>query len=346
MAVLLVACPCALGFATPVAVWTAMRRLQALDLHVKRGDVIEKLAAVDVAVFDKTGTLGIPDPLPALRMEPGWRSERKRLEQLVSAAEAPLNHPFARILTQMTSGPAEYRARRIRVEAGRGVAAEVETSPGVASLVRILGASGTPEVASLSVEIDGTRAATILLHEKRRPHARDVPDYLRRIGIDTALMTGDRIDRTTQFEFTKVHASLTPEQKLALVQELKQQGHRVVFLGDGMNDAAAMAASEVSIAIGPEPGMSQQVASIVWPVPRFDQFARAIAICRDTVRLVRSNLRFALAYNVIGIAIAAMGLLHPIIAAMLMTISSCVVVLRSLRLLDENEPSQDSHEAA
>ena len=107
-----------------------------------------------------------------------------------------------------------------------------------------------------------------------------------------------------------------------------------------------MAASDASIAIGPDFGLSQQVASIIWPVPRFDRLARAIGICRDTVRLVRSNLRFALAYNVIGIAIAAVGLLHPIIAAILMTISSCVVVLRSLRLLDENEPNLDSHGTA
>jgi Cu+-exporting ATPase len=161
-------------------------------------------------------------------------------------------------------------------------------------------------------------------------------------------MTGDRIERTAQFGFTKVHASVAPERKLALVQDLKQQGHRILFTGDGMNDAAAMSASDVSIAVGVEPGLPQQVASIVWPAPRFDRLARAIAICRETVRLVRWNLRFALAYNVIGIAIAAMGLLHPVIAVILMTISSCVVVLRSLRLLDENEPgvSTDSHETA
>jgi heavy metal translocating P-type ATPase len=336
MAVLLVACPCALGFATPVAVWTAMRRLQTLGLYVKHGDAIERLASVDVAVFDKTGTLGMPDPLPVLRVEPGW-SERREVEALVSAAEAPVNHPIGRILAQMESGRAGYRARSVRVEPGRGVLAEVETSPGDVRSVRIVGAAGTAQAGSLFVEIDGDRAATILLHETKRPYAQGVYGDLRRIGIDAVLMTGDRMERAMDFGFTNVCASLTPEHKCALIEGYKARGNRIVFLGDGMNDAAAMAASDVSIVIGAEAGLPQQVASIIWPAPSFDQLARVIVICRGTVQTVRSNLYFALVYNVIGIAVAALGLLHPIVAVLLMTVSSCVVVLRSLRLLDVHE---------
>jgi heavy metal translocating P-type ATPase len=337
MAVLLVACPCALGFATPVAVWTAMRRLQRLGLHVKRGDAIEKLANVDLAVFDKTGTLALPDPAPILRVEPDWRSGRVELEKLMSAAESAAKHPVARILAQVRSARGEYRPRSLRVEPGRGIAAEVETAPGVSRLVRIAGASATAEMASLTVEIDGSRAATVLLRETKRPHVSTMQRDLQRIGVAAVLMTGDRMERTAPFGFTNVHASLGPEQKHALVLEWKQRGRRMVFVGDGINDAAAMAASDVSIAIGSEPGLPQQVASIIWPEPSFDRLTKSIVICRNTLQLVRSNLHLALAYNVVGITVAAAGLLHPVVAVLLMTISGCVVILRSLRLLDRNE---------
>jgi P-type E1-E2 ATPase len=122
-----------------------------------------------------------------------------------------------------------------------------------------------------------------------------------------------------------------------------------VFVGDGINDAAAMAVSDVSIAVGREVGLPQEVASIVWPEPAYDRLPKAIQVCRDTVRVIRDNLRFALVYNVLGMAVAACGLLHPVLAVMLMTVSSSVVTLRSLRLLDADEQSRalaGSHAAA
>ena len=120
MAVLLVACPCALGFATPLAVWTGMRRLQALGFYVKRGDAIEKLAAVDRAVFDKTGTLSLPELSPQLRIESKWRERQTDLEDLISAAEAPVNHPspaFSRNLPLAATGIGHIRFALSRAEA-------------------------------------------------------------------------------------------------------------------------------------------------------------------------------------------------------------------------------------
>jgi heavy metal translocating P-type ATPase len=349
MAVLLVACPCALGFATPLAVWTGMRRLQALGLYVKRGDAVEKLAAVNRAVFDKTGTLSLPDVASELRMESDWADRRREVEALVSAAEAPVNHPVARVLAQMNPGGWGYSARSVAVEPGRGVSAEVQTSPDAVSRVRISSDAGSPDSASFSVDIDGERAATILLRETKRQHVTELPASLRTIGIDAVMMTGDRTERTVQFAFPSTYASLRPEQKLDLVREWKVQGHCIVFVGDGINDAAAMAVSDVSIAVGREVGLPQEVASIVWPEPAYDRLPKAIQVCRDTVRVIRDNLRFALVYNVLGMAVAACGLLHPVLAVMLMTVSSSVVTLRSLRLLDADEQSRalaGSHAAA
>ena len=334
MAVLLVACPCALGFATPLAVWTGMRRLQALGFYVKRGDAIEKLAAVDRAVFDKTGTLSLPELSPQLRIESKWRERQTDLEDLISAAEAPVNHPIARVLAQLTGGRDRYRAHSVCVEPGRGISAHVGATAESARTIRIVSASDTPDGASLSVEIEGERAATICLGETQRPHATALPEALQLMDIDTVLMTGDRMERTSQFGFPNTYAALNPEEKLGLVRSWNQRERRILFVGDGMNDAAAMAVSDVAIVVGAEPGLAQEVASIIWPDPRFDRLPTAIAICRQTVRLVRLNLRFALIYNLIGMAFAACGVLHPVVAALLMAISSCVVTLRSLRLLD------------
>lgn len=338
MAVLLVACPCALGLATPLAVWTGMRRLQALGFHVQRGDAIEKLAAVTRAVFDKTGTLSLPDVSAELRLEMAWGERRLEVEELVSAAEAPVNHPVGRALAQMSFGRTGYRARSVSIEPGRGVSAQVQTSPDTVRVVRILSGSGSPQSASFSVEIDGERAATIQLRETPRLHVTEIPDMLRTMGIDAALVTGDRWERAAQFGFPNTHAGLGPEQKLELVRAWNHEGERIVFVGDGINDAAAMAVSDVSIVVGVESALTQEVASIVWSDPSFDRLPMAIAVCRETVRLIRLNLRLALIYNLLGMAVAACGLLHPVVAVMLMTTSSCIVTLRSLRLLDAGEP--------
>jgi P-type E1-E2 ATPase len=147
-------------------------------------------------------------------------------------------------------------------------------------------------------------------------------------------MTGDRWEHASEFAFPITYAALGPEQKLDLVRSWNKDGRHVLFVGDGMNDAAAMAVSDVAIVVDAGQGLAQEVASIVWPEPRFLRLPMAITICRDTVRVVRLNLRFALIYNLIGMALAACGLLHPVIAALLMAISSCVVTLRSLQLLE------------
>jgi len=273
-----------------------------------------------------------------LRLEMEWRDRRLEVEELVSAAEAPVNHPVARALAQMSFGRTGYRARSVSIEPGRGVSAQVQTSRDTVRVVRILSGSGSPESTSFSVEIDGERAATIHLREIPRLHVTDIPDALWAMGIDAALVTGDRWERAAQFTFPNTHAGLGPEQKLDLVRAWNEQGDRIVFVGDGINDAAAMAVSDVSIAAGVESALTQEVASIVWSNPSFDRLPTAIAVCRDTVRLIRLNLRFALIYNLFGMALAACGLLHPVVAVMLMTTSSCVVTLRSLRLLDADEP--------
>src|SRR6185312_6042039 len=137
MAVLLVACPCALRFATPVAVWTAMRRMNAFGVVMTAGSAIERLAAVSCVAFDKTGTLTLPDATPELELEPAWGDRRAYVEELISAAESAVEHPIAKSLRSL-SGASTFTARSVRIEPGLGIFAEIESSAGARHTVRII----------------------------------------------------------------------------------------------------------------------------------------------------------------------------------------------------------------
>jgi Cu2+-exporting ATPase/Cu+-exporting ATPase len=336
MAVLLIACPCALGFATPVAIWTAMRRLNAFGMVVRSGKTIENLASVNSVAFDKTGTLTLPDAAPELQLEPVWRDRHALVEEMISAAESAVEHPIAKALRPL-SGASTFTARSVRLEPGLGIRAEVESSAGARHTVRIVKTGDPLDDAGhrLAVEIDRDRAASILLREAQRPLVAETIHKLETMGITSILVTGDSPSRAANLPLPELLSRMTPEQKLAVVREKKRKGETVLFVGDGINDAAAMAESDISIAVGPE-SLTREVADIEWPLPDLSSLPKAISLSRQTVRLIHSNLIFALCYNVVGIATAAAGFIHPVVAALLMTTSSCVVTFRSLQLLESD----------
>lgn len=336
MAVLLIACPCALGFATPVAIWTAMRRLNAFGMVVRSGKTIETLASVDSIAFDKTGTLTLPDATPELQLEPEWRDRRTFVEELISTAESAVEHPIAKALRSL-SGASVFVANSVLLEPGLGILAEVESAVGARHTVRIIKAGDLFDSAAhcLTVEIDGKRAASVLLRETQRPLVADTIHKLETIGIRSILITGDCPSRAANLPLPELLSRMTPEQKLTVVREKKRNGETVLFVGDGINDAAAMAESDISIAVGRE-SLTREVADIEWPLPDLSFLPKAISLSRQTVKLIRSNLIFALCYNVAGIAVAAAGFIHPVVAALLMTTSSCVVTFRSLQLLESD----------
>jgi heavy metal translocating P-type ATPase len=338
MAVLLVACPCSLGFATPIAVWTAMLRLRALGMTVRSGGAIERLAAVDCVAFDKTGTLTLPDPVPELELEPQWRDRRGLAEELIGAAESTLDHPIATALRPLARSTA-WTALSVRILPGAGIQAEVRGAGGIVRTVRITALLGGPDNAGhrLLVEIDGQKAATIRLHETQRPLVAETIRELEKMDIHSILVTGDGASRAAQLPVAEAFSRLTPEQKIAIVRERKRDGRRILFVGDGINDAAAMAGSDVAIAVGPEP-LARAAADIEWPSPVLSALPKAISISRATVRLIRSNLLIALSYNLAGIGIAAAGLIHPVVAALLMTASSSIVTFRSMQPLQQEAP--------
>lgn len=336
MAVLLVACPCALGFATPVAVWTAMRRLNTFGMVVTSGNAVERLASVNCVAFDKTGTLTLPDATPELRLEPQWLDRRVLVEELISAAEESLEHPIAKAL-QPLARTNSFATRSVSIEPGLGILSEVESAEGSLHRVRITKTEDTGHdgIHCLAVEIDFHRAASVLLRETQRPHVADTVRELEKMGIRSILVTGDNASRAESLPLPELLSHLTPEQKLAIVQERKERGETVLFVGDGINDAAAMSASDASIAVGRE-SLTREVADIEWPAPDLSRLPQAISLSRQTVRLIRSNLIFAACYNIAGMAIAAAGFIHPVVAALLMTTSSCIVTFRSIQLLESD----------
>jgi Cu+-exporting ATPase len=230
MAVLLVACPCSLGFATPIAVWTAMLRLRALGMTVRSGGAIERLAAVDCVAFDKTGTLTLPDPVPELELEPEWRDRRGLAEELISAAERTLEHPIARALRPLARSTA-WTALSVRMLPGAGIQAEVRSAGGISRTVRITALVGASDNAGhrLLVEIDGQKAATILLHETQRPLVAEAIRELNKMDIHSILVTGDGASRAAQLPVAEAFSRLTPEQKIAIVRERKRDGRRILL---------------------------------------------------------------------------------------------------------------------
>lgn len=336
MAVLLVACPCALGFATPVAVWTAMRRMNAFGMVMTSGSAIERLASVSCVAFDKTGTLTLPDATPELCLEPAWRDRRAFVEELISAAETAVEHPIAKALRPLARANI-FLTRSVSIEPGLGILAEVESVEGVVHTVRISRTRDASEDGHhrLAVEIDCQRAASILLRETQRPLVAETIHELDKMSVKSILVTGDHASRAASLPLAELLCQLMPEQKLAIVREKRERGETVLFVGDGINDAAAMAESDVSIAVGCE-SLTREVADIEWPAPDLSHLPKAISLSRQTVRLIRSNLIFALSYNITGMAIAAAGLIHPVVAALLMTTSSCIVTFRSIQLLESD----------
>lgn len=334
MAVLLVACPCALGFATPVSVWSGMGRLAAIGLTAKNGATIEKIAALDTLVFDKTGTLTIAGLYRAeLSMLPDSPIDETDLRTLIACAEARSQHPVAAALSGLAETDERVRVERIEILPAVGIRAQLVDRSGVMVQLAI-GMAPAPDPADeshhLVVKINGIPAALVALTEEISPGVEATMTALERDGIHCVLMTGDTAGRASRIPIPERHAALTPDDKLRLCRELSRERKNIAFIGDGLNDAAAMSASGVSVAVDSGAALAREVADVIWTRSDIGLLPRAIAICRQTVKSMRTTIAIALAYNAVGIALAAAGLLHPVVASILMTCSSVIVTWRSV----------------
>ena len=343
LAVLLVACPCAMGLATPVAIWSALAALAKRGLFARGGDAIEALAVVETAVFDKTGTLSESDArIVDFVVAPG--TDRAQLLREVAAVQTGSGHPIARAFRAAPTTEAPILARDMRTLPGAGIEGTLPDGTRLqigneriladndnAAPLRQLLATEEKSGHEIFVRRDGKLVGLAVVRESLRDSAREAMEQMKKMGIRTIVMTGDREENAARFGFDECLAGLTPDAKLHEVEKLRTAGRKVLFIGDGINDAPAMAASAVSIAMGAGSELPRETAALELNGQDLRVIPQSVALCRATVRAIRRNIAFAACYNIFGIGLAAAGILHPIAAALIMLVSSLTVTWRVLR---------------
>lgn len=333
MAVLLVACPCAMGLATPVAVWGGLARLARLGIVARSGDFLAALARADHVCFDKTGTLSAERlAVRGWGFEPGWAGRQAELKALVAAVERGLDHPVARALAAEPVAAGAFSVTELRVAAGRGVEAAVAGAGRVrVGEAEFCGAdAGAGSGKTVWVAVNGAVAARVELGEAWRAGLAGTLADLRALGLGLEVLTGDA-SAPSEIEGAPVRGGLAPDAKAARVRALAAEGRAVLFAGDGVNDAAAMAAADASLALRGGSELARASAQAVCAGEDLRHLPEAVRVARRVVGGVRGNLRFASCYNLAGMALAAAGVLHPVAAALLMVVSSVWVGARALR---------------
>lgn len=352
MSVLLVACPCALGLSAPLAIWATMSRLAKRGLVAHHADFVEQLAKVNHAVFDKTGTL-TEDAATVADIKLAPDVSRHKLLSWLTAAERHSRHPVARALASMGSQESDLAATsqmRVHAHPGCGLEANFVDCFGQPRRLR----AGTPEWIDpapadyqrlnsslcathgdrIAVETDGTLAAVCLISERVRPSAGEAWSGCRKLGLEVTVLTGDHAERAVDAGFDHAHGRLSPLDKANLVEQWQHGGERCLFVGDGINDAAALGHATASIALASGAELAAANAQATLVSGDLTVVPWAVEISRQAIRLIRTNLIWAATYNAIGISVAASGHLHPIAAAVLMVGSSFIVIGRSIQFAE------------
>lgn len=361
LAVLVIACPCALGFATPLALWAAMSRFALRGAYLRNGEAVERIADCDVAVFDKTGTLtGVEPRLAAFVAAPDGVLARDELLEAAAAVERLSGHPVAQAF-RAGAGEARFDVVEVRLLPGQGVAATVrERRAGAAYELRLglaeklvaaqdeavwarlrqeCGAAAGARL--LAVIVNGRLAGLAALEETPAPGIERLWRGLREAGIESLLVSGDEAARVEALGHPQARASMQPLEKLELVRSLRAQGRKALYIGDGINDAAAMAESHAALAVDSGAALARDAAHGVVRADAVARVAELVQIARAARKLGRSNLAYAAAYNLTGIPVAAAGLLHPVFAALVMTCSSLMVVWRAAAFLSADLEVQE-----
>ena len=389
VAVLVIACPCAMGLAVPAALTVAVGRGAQLGVLFKGGEALERLAHLDAVVLDKTGTLTVGRPVleavhvigassnssaqsggsikeeatagpstPSAKADLAQDDNLKREDDLLrmaAAAEERSNHPLAlAVIDAARARGLEWRpAEDAQVLPGRGLTARVEGRDCLLGNEARFGENGIvlpgevappePGVTRLWIALDGAAAGYFDARDALRPDAADAIAELRSAGLRVLMLTGDSAAAADpiaeQAGITEVEAGLDPARKLKRIREMQKSGLRIAMVGDGINDAAALAQADAGIAMGTGADLAQEAGDVLLLRTQPASIPAALELARETLRIMRQNLGWAVGYNVIGIPLAA-GLLYPAfhilltpwLAAAAMALSSVCVLGNSLRL--------------
>ncbi|WP_029770500.1 heavy metal translocating P-type ATPase [Pseudogulbenkiania sp. MAI-1] len=345
VAVLVIACPCALGLATPTAVMVGIGNGARRGILFRNAAALETAGRLTALVVDKTGTLTegrpvVTDVLPLT-------VPRDTLLQLAASLEAGSEHPLARAVLSFAEeqGLARLPVQGFRAEVGRGVEAEVEGYGRLRVGVPDWLSDTLPEAANafyaegktvIALGREGELMGLLAIADRLRPGSTEAVASLRRLGVRVVMLTGDKAATAASIAaavgITEFRAEVKPQDKAAAVTELQQAGYKVGMVGDGVNDAPALAAADVGFAMGAGSDVAIETADVTLRQGDMRHAADAIRLSRVTLRKIRQNLFFAFIYNVLGIPLAALGWLNPVIAGAAMAASSVSVVSNSLLL--------------
>ena len=329
IAVVVIACPCALGIATPLALSAAVTAAGKRGILVADTRVLETICKVDVVVLDKTGTATAGE----FTLLEAW-GDTSRMTEL-AAVEACSEHPIGRAM-----GRPALRATEVQVHKGQGIAGVVEGVHYFLGNAQFAAPHGPVFPLRRGTQVyfgwDGELRGAMAFGDRIRPEAADLCAELRRRGIRTLLLSGDCAATTGETAAAigadDWLADATPDRKIEIIRELQQKGSVVAMIGDGVNDAPSLAQADLGIALGSGADIAMQAAPLVLMNNSLESVTAMLDLSRRTFRVVRQNLFWALAYNVVGISLAVAGVLNPILAAGAMVLSSLSVIGNSRRV--------------
>lgn len=328
VAVLIITCPCALGLAVPAAQIVAAGALMRVGVLIKDGSALERLAEVDRAMIDKTGTLtlGRPEARDLERLDP-------QLQSLALALAQASRHPLSEALTRGLQALDVARADVHSVRETPGFGVEAKWGDHIVTL----GRPGDPvegDALATQLSIDGALAVTIRFADRLRPDARAAMDALRADGIDVSILSGDRaaaVAPVARELAMTAQTGMSPQDKLAALAR-QSAAHRVLMIGDGLNDGPALAAGHASMAPGSASDVGKNAADCIFLGDRLMPIVAALRMARRTQAIVRQNFVLAIGYNVIAVPLAFLGYVTPLVAALAMSGSSLIVVGNAMRL--------------
>lgn len=350
VAVLVIACPCALGLATPTAIMVGTGRGASMGILIKSGEALERGRKLDAVLLDKTGTL--TEGKPAVTEQPATVDRKwDDVASLVWALESKSEHPIAQAIVRFIKTPLKrYSVEAFESVTGKGVRGRIGTQEvlignlafleeagiGTSALSDVMARWQSQAKTVVLLAIDKKLAAAIPVADVVKPSSRQAIEALQGLGLEVVMITGDN-EQTAQaigqeIGIKKIEAGVLPGGKLDLVKRYQTEGKKVAFAGDGINDAPALTQADLGIAIGSGTDVAIEAGQIVLVGGGPEKIVEAIHLSRITDRGIKQNLFWAFFYNIASIPLAAFGVLNPMIASGAMAFSSLSVVLNSLRI--------------
>lgn len=350
VAVLIIACPCALGLATPTALIVGMGKAAQNGILFKNGESLEELHRADTIIFDKTGT--ITEGRLSVKNIFILSGDEKEFLSIITSIESKSEHPIARAIVEFSKSKSIniIPVTEFENKSGRGIKAKVDTKPVLAGNELFMNENKIdlsvlkPELKKevnqnsslIFLAVNGIISGFICVADSIKENSSQVINSIKELNIEPVLLSGDSKAVTKNISnltgILKFEAEVLPENKSEKVKEYQNSGKKVIMVGDGINDAPALAQSNVGIAIGNGTDVAIESADVVLMNGDLSGVVKSIRLSKNTIRVIKQNLFWAFIYNVIGIPLAASGLLNPMFAALAMSLSSVSVISNSLRL--------------